>query len=156
MAILLSTFLFINAFATSPVSARYNASSPFKLKAHVLTQPNPAFECLYLEPYHISPAYNYALLLPKTTENPGIIGHLNGTAADFVDENTDLLFDFSPGPYGFVIDQFNATYNPILIDAGNGTQGMFIDQGVIKYHNPISGGFYGESADLDLDLGKDF
>ena len=40
-------------------------------------------------------------------------------------------------------DSVNTTYNPILIEAGPGTKGIFVDQGVVKYHNPISGGFYG-------------
>ncbi len=43
------------------------------------------------------------------------------------------------------MNQINTTYNPIEINAGGGTKGIFIDQGVIKYHNPISGGFYGQS-----------
>ena len=43
-----------------------------------------------------------------------------------------------------MIDKVNSTYNPIEINAGPGTKGIFIDQGVIKYHNPLSGGFYGK------------
>ncbi len=118
----------------------------FKLKSHVLTPPNPSFETLYLEPYHIYPAFNYAVFALKTAANPGIVGHLNGTADDFTYDNADLIFGFGGSfPYGFVIDQINTTYNPIEINAGGGTKGIFIDQGVIKYHNPISGGFYGQS-----------
>lgn len=117
-------------------------SKTFKLKSHVLSPPNPSFDNLYLEPYHIYPGANYAVLAPQSTRDPGIIGYLNGTTQDFASENTDLLFDLN-FPYGFIIDSVNATYNPILINAGNGTQGIFIDQGIIKYHNPISGGFYG-------------
>lgn len=45
--------------------------------------------------------------------------------------------------YGFIIDSVNSTYNPIEINAGLGTKGIFINQGVIKYNNPASGGFYG-------------
>jgi len=118
----------------------------FKLKSHVLTPPNPSFETLYLEPYHIYPAFNYAVFALKTAANPGIVGHLNGTADDFTYDNADLIFGFGGSfPYGFVIDQINTTYNPIEVNAGGGTKGIFIDQGVIKYHNPISGGFYGQS-----------
>ena len=120
-------------------------SKTFKLKSRVLSPFNSSFNNLYLEPYHIFPGANYAVLTPKSTTDPGIIGYLNGTAADFADENTDLLF-FSDPPYGFIIDTVNATYNPILINAGNGTTGIFIDQGIIKYHNPISGGFYGKQT----------
>lgn len=40
-------------------------------------------------------------------------------------------------------DSVNATYNPIEINAGSGTKGIYINQGVIKYNNPTSGGFYG-------------
>lgn len=118
-------------------------SKTFKLKSLVISHPNPSFNNLYLEPYHIYPGANYAVLSPQTAANPGFIGYLNGTAADFANENTDLLFSGSNDfPYGFVIDWVNATYNPILINAGNGTAGIFIDQGIIKYHDPISGGFY--------------
>ena len=121
-------------------------SKSFKLKSLVLSPPNSSFNSLYLEPYHIYPGANYAVLSPQTATNPGIIGRLNGSAADFANENTDLLFFDNPPPYGFIIDSVNATYNPILINAGNGTTGIFIDQGIIKYHNPISGGFYGMST----------
>lgn len=41
-------------------------------------------------------------------------------------------------------DSVNATYNPVEINAGTGTTGIYIDQGKIKYNNPISGGFYGK------------
>ena len=129
----------------APISPDETSKS-FKLKSRVLSPSNSSFDNLYLEPYHIYPGANYAVLSPKSATNPGIIGYLNGTAAIFADENTDLLFgfDLNAGPYGFIIDSVNATYNPILINAGNGTTGIFIDQGVIKYHNPISGGFYGK------------
>ena len=120
-------------------------SKTFKLKSLALSTSNSSFSDLYLEPYHIYPGANYAVLSPKTPTNLGIIGYLNGTAEDFANENTDLLFDFDPAPYGFIIDSVNATYNPILINVGNGTAGIFIDQGIIKYHNPISGGFYGKT-----------
>ena len=114
------------------------------LKSLALSPSNSSFNDLYLESYHIYPGGDYAVLSPKTATNPGIIGYLNGTAEDFANENTDLLFISNPAPYGFIIDSVNATYNPIFINAGNGTTGIFIDQGIIKYHNPISGGFYGK------------
>ena len=119
-------------------------SKTFKLKSLALSPSNSSLSNLYLEPYHIYPGANYAVLSPKTPTNLGVIGYLNGTAEDFANENTDFLFNFDPAPYGFIIDSVNATYNPILINAGNGTTGIFIDQGVIKYHNPIAGGFYGK------------
>jgi len=40
-------------------------------------------------------------------------------------------------------DSVNTTYNPIEINPGPGTHGIFIGQGVIKVNSPISGGFYG-------------
>lgn len=45
---------------------------------------------------------------------------------------------------------FNESYIPVEINAGNGTQGIFIDQGVIKVHDPLSGGFYGMAFRLFL------
>lgn len=120
-------------------------SKTFKLKSLVLSPPNSSFNNLYLETYHIYPSANYAVLSPQGATTPGVIGHLNGTAADFADKNTDFLFDLDSFPYyGFIIDSVNATYNPIFINAGNGTTGILIDQGIIKYHSPISGGFYGK------------
>ena len=119
-------------------------SRNFKLKSHVLTPANPSFENLYLEPYHTGAGLNYATLYPKSSQNPGIIGYLNGTKEQFDDQITNLLFKGNGFPYGFVIDKVNDTYNPVEINAGSGTQGIFIDQGVIKYNNPLSGGFYGK------------
>ena len=140
---ILSLIALLTGAIAAPTSLD-ETSRTFKLKSRILSPSNSSFNNLYLEPYHIYPGANYAVLSPKSATNPGIIGYLNGTAADFEDENTDLLFDFDPVPYGFIIDSVNATYNPILINAGNGTTGIFIDQGIIKYHNPISGGFYGK------------
>lgn len=89
---------------TTPIFT--NTTQSFKLKSRVLTPPNPAFECLYLEPYHIYPPFNYAVLSPKTTEDPGLVGSLNGTAAELANDEGDLLFNFgeTEPPYGFVID----------------------------------------------------
>ncbi|KAK4692781.1 hypothetical protein P7C71_g4489, partial [Lecanoromycetidae sp. Uapishka_2] len=133
---------------TNPIFT--NTTRSFKLKSHVLTPPNPAFECLYLEPYHIYPPFNYAVLSPKTTEDPGIVGTLNGTVAQLANDEGNLIFDSAveEPPYGFVIASINSTYNPVEILPGNGTQGIFINQGVIKYNNPISGGFYGKCLSL--------
>lgn len=143
---LLNTFAALLPLVLAAPAPPNQTSRQFKLKSHVLSPPNQAFENLYLNTYHIAPAYNYAVLEPQTDRAPGIIGHLNGTAKELARDEGDLIFDFSGAqfPYGFVIDQVNATYNPILINAGNGTKGIFVDQGVIKYHNPMSGGFYGK------------
>lgn len=150
--ILIAILPFVVAAPTPPIET----FRPFKLKSRGLSPSNPAFNNLYLEPYHIYPALNYAVLSLKSTQNPGVIGYLNGTATEPADDQGDLLFHFGSDepPYGFVIDLVNATSNPIEINAGNGTQGIFIDQGIIKYHNPISGGFYGEkiSAVADEDM----
>ena len=142
--------LCVSALLTCAIAASISpdeTSKSFKLKSLALSPSNSSFSNLYLKPYHIYPSANYAVLSPETSTSPGIIGYLNGTAEDFANENTDLLFQYSnfdPVPYGFIIDSVNATYNPILINAGNATTGIFIDQGIIKYHNPISGGFYGK------------
>ncbi|KAL8662055.1 MAG: hypothetical protein Q9202_005029 [Teloschistes flavicans] len=117
----------------------------FILSSRVLSSPsaNAAFDNLVLEPYHIYPAFNYATLNKKSTQNQGVTGFLNGTKQQLDDEQGYLAFDFGQGGvYGFKIDSVNATFNPIEINAGPGTDGMYIDQGVIKYNNPTSGGFY--------------
>lgn len=52
--------------------------------------------------------------------------------------------DGKPGPNLSVsLDSVNATYNPVEINVGKGTQGIFIDRGLLRYNNPMSGGFYG-------------
>ncbi|CAF9916157.1 MAG: hypothetical protein HETSPECPRED_002779 [Heterodermia speciosa] len=115
-------------------------SRKFTLKSHVLSPPNPAFDNLDLEPYHIYPAFNYAVFV---SGQKGIVGYLNGTRQEFADNTGNLLFDGGSNiVYGFIIDSVNSTYNPIEINAGLGTKGIFINQGVIKYNNPASGGFY--------------
>ncbi|KAG6990904.1 hypothetical protein G7Y79_00060g092080 [Physcia stellaris] len=131
----------------SPDPLKAHHSQKFTLSSHVLSPPNPAFEGLVLEPYHISPAFNYAVLekAGKGKEGKGVVGYLNGTREELRDGFGDLLFRAGADAkfsYGFVIDRVNATYNPVEINAGEGTKGIFIDQGVIKYQNPQSGGFY--------------
>lgn len=142
-------FLYISTLLTYAIATPISpdeTSKTFKLRSLVLSPSNSSFNNLYLKAYHIYPSHNYAVLAPKTPENLGNVGYLNGTAEDFANKNTDLLFDFSPGTYSFIIDSVNATYNPIFINIGNGTgtAGIFIDQNMIKYHSPISGGFYGK------------
>ena len=140
---------YLVTLAASAIAAPTSTADPshrFRLHSRALDPSNPSFNNLYFQPYHIYPSFNYAVLTPQTTSSQGIIGHLNGTAAERESNEGNLIYDYSAGspPYGFVIDQVNATYNPVEIDAGNGTRGIFIDQGVVKYHNPLSGGFYGE------------
>ena len=137
----LSILVALTCAAAAPISTD-ETSATFRLKSLVLSPPNPSFDNLYLEAYHIFPGSNYGVLSSTNATN-GIVGYLNGTAADFADDTTNLLFDENPS-YGFVIDSVNATYNPILINGGNGTPGIFNDQGVIKYNNVNSGGFYGK------------
>ena len=142
MKSLLALLAALTCAAAAPISTD-ETSTTFRLKSLVISPPNPSFDNLYLETYHIYPGANYAVLSAQTSTNAGVIGYLNGTAADFADETTDLLFYDNP-PYGFIIDSVNATYNPILINAGNGTTGIYNDQGIIKYNDPMSGGFYGK------------
>jgi len=148
---LVFVLLAILAYAVATPASIVTRSRRFRLKSRVLTTSSPSFDNLFLEPYHIYPPFNYAVLSLKTTRNPGVIGYLNGTSTEIKAEEADHLFDFGSNepPYGFVINQVNATYDPIEINAGDGTQGIFIDQGIIKYHNPISGGFYGQSIPID-------
>lgn len=135
-------------------SSSVTISPRFQLRSRGLSPSDTTFDGLVLEPYHIAPAYNWAVLEPQKVEDTGalsgLVGYLNGTSAEMEDEESDLLFDYGSGspPYGFVINQVNQTYNPIEVNVGNGTRGIFIDQGVIKYHDPLSGGFYGELMPL--------
>ncbi|KAL9053438.1 MAG: hypothetical protein Q9206_003931 [Seirophora lacunosa] len=126
---------------SQPSDEEINQSRNFTIRSHAVDSAQPTFDNLYLEPYHIYPAFNYATLLPKTESNPGIVGFLNGTRRELRDDQANLLFR---GGHGFMIDMVNATYSPVEINAGIGTKGMYIHQGFVKYNNPISGGFYGE------------
>ncbi|KAL8992855.1 MAG: hypothetical protein Q9169_006788 [Polycauliona sp. 2 TL-2023] len=119
-------------------------SRNFTIRSHAISRAQSAFDNLYLEPYHIYPTFNYATLYPKTDRTPGIVGFLNGTRNELKYDQGNLLFLGGGGVYGFIIDTVNATYNPMEINVGTGTKGIYIGQGVIKYNNPISGGFYGE------------
>lgn len=116
----------------------------FKLKSRVL-KPHKAhkFDKLYLESYHIEPAFDYAVLHSQTGQDPGIVGHLNGTATEIAHREADLLFPGNGFPYGFVLSQINAFYGPVEINAGIGTKGIYIDGKILKYDGAPSGGFYG-------------
>ncbi|KAL8847190.1 MAG: hypothetical protein Q9221_007752 [Calogaya cf. arnoldii] len=104
--------------------------------------PASGFDNLFVEPYHISPTFNYATLWPITARTPGIVGFLNGTTRQLKYGQGNLLFSGGGGVYGFIIDSVNATYNPVEINAFTGTSGIYVNNGVIKYNNPQSGGFY--------------
>lgn len=148
-AVTLLLSLVSSTLAAPVADTQVQHSKKFKLKSHSLSSSTSAFENLYLEPYHIYPAFNYATLYPKTARDPGIIGFLNGTKQELEDDQGDLIFNLGQaGIYGFVIDRVNSTYNPIEINAGTGTKGIYINQGVIKYNNPISGGFYACNSTL--------
>lgn len=83
-----------------PIQDGYN----FTLKSRVRDPGKPGFDNLYLEPYHIYPTFNYATLYPKSDNNQGIIGFLNGTTQEIEDHQGNLLFNGGGGAfYGFVI-----------------------------------------------------
>ena len=116
----------------------------FKLKSRVL-KPHKAhkFDKLYLESYHIEPAFNYAVLHSQTVQDPGIVGHLNGTATEIAHREADLLFPGNGFPYGFVLFRIDGFHGPVEINAGNGTKGIYIDGKILKYASASHGGFYG-------------
>ncbi|MDI1486227.1 MAG: hypothetical protein OHK93_005453 [Ramalina farinacea] len=166
----LLAFLPLSVLA-SPLPTDPVIQSPyFKLLSRPLDASLTNLTDLYLESYHIYPTFADAVLEPKTEEANARVGFLNGTQEEF--ENDNAVSPSSPSPcanfcvrkgkprerkekggngwltcagfpYGFVIDRsFNESYIPAEINVGNGTQGIFIDQGVIKVHDPLSGGFY--------------
>ncbi|CAO1603184.1 hypothetical protein XANCAGTX0491_006776 [Xanthoria calcicola] len=128
--------------ASQPSDQAITHSRNFTIKSHVLAPAQSGFDNLYLEPYHIYPAFNYATFWPKSDQTPGIVGFLNGTKHELKNDQGNLLFLGGGGVYGFIIDSVNSTYNPVEINAGTGTKGIYVNQGVIKYNNPSSGGFY--------------
>ena len=102
-------------------------SPSLKLTSRVLTPPNSSFNNLYLSSYHIYPAFDYAVFVTNNTQGSGIVGYLNGTAAEFVEHETDLVYDIGNGnpPYGFVIQQVYSSYNPVEIKGGKWDEGGF-------------------------------
>ncbi|MCJ1234833.1 hypothetical protein MMC14_002796 [Varicellaria rhodocarpa] len=137
----LLALLATTAFAlTTTSSKKPTTSPPFTLSSTLVspTTGNPSFANLNLTSYHTGAGLSWAVL-QNGLARPA---YLNGTAADFKNENTELLFSGDNFPFGFVIDRVNSTYDPVEINAGTGTKGIFIDQGVVKVHDPLSGGFY--------------
>lgn len=104
--ILFLLFSLLPLLTQSLPTASVQHSKKFKLKSHVLSPSatTSSFENLYLEPYHIYPAFNYATLYPKTKSTPGIIGYLNGTRQEIEDDQGGLVFNLGKaGVYSFVI-----------------------------------------------------
>ncbi|KAL8961573.1 MAG: hypothetical protein Q9193_001889, partial [Seirophora villosa] len=130
---------------SQPSDEDITQSRNFTIRSHAVDSAQPTFDNLYLGPYYIYPAFNYATLLPKTDSNPGIVGFLNGTRRELRDDQGDLLFLGGAGVYGFIIDTVNATYSPVEINAGIGTKVDFP-------HDPVEDGLassigrYGEGA----------
>lgn len=101
LSLLTTALTLLAAFTTalpSPVPAadtKVHHSRSFTLKSRVLSPDNgsAAFDGLVLEPYHIYPAFNYATLVPKTKQNKGIVGYLNGTREELEDDivSSDFL-----------------------------------------------------------------
>ncbi|KAL6719087.1 hypothetical protein ACLMJK_003322 [Lecanora helva] len=143
------SMLAIFAAAIPTSTATRSSTTSFALKSRPLCTDTAFASDLFLVPYHISPAYNYAVLSSVSSTNRAVVGYLNGTDAELAAEDGDLIFNLGIAdqdiPFGFLINQVNLTYNPIEINAGNGTRGVFIDHRVIKFHSPLKGGFYGES-----------
>ena len=158
--------LLVATLCTSPSGWKRNVSPGFKLHS---TSNNTVFAGLFLDSYHIYPGTNhffsarkemlrykgfdYAVLQARTDEVPGLTGYLNGTAADFRKRTADLVFNGNDFPYGFVINAFNSTYQPVEIIAENGTRGVYTQRGVLKYNHPQSEGFYGKSQ---VSMGETF
>ena len=62
---------------------------------------------LYLEPYHIYPAFNYATLYPeKAGGEKDIVGFLNGTRQELEDERGSLGFIGNGIVYGFIVGTY--------------------------------------------------
>ena len=124
-------------------------SPSFRLRSRSLTAQSGKFANLYVETYHVSPAVNYAVLQHASVDTPAIVGYLNGTKGELSAGRGDLVFPLTSFPEVWIITEATETAtessNPVEISVGYGTRNMFIDQGVLKYFNPSSGGWYGES-----------
>lgn len=73
---------------TSPLPTDPIIQSPsFRLYSRPLDASLTNLTDLYLESYHIYPAFDYAVLTPQTEQDAGRVGYLNGTNEDFENEN---------------------------------------------------------------------
>ena len=135
----------ISPSSALPAATKFDVSPSFTLKASLYDSVNPSFANLSVTSYHTGAGTAYAVLAP----GPGRVAHLNGTKDELANDNGNMVFEGSSFPSSFIIDRVNLTYNPTEINAGiGGTPGIFIDQGFIKVHDPLSGGFYGEFTSL--------
>lgn len=89
MKLLLSTFALLSSTLALP-SPPILKSPQFNLKFYIFTPSNPSFHNFYLSSYHIHPAFDYAVLVTNTTQDSGIVGYLNGTAAEFAEWGTTV------------------------------------------------------------------
>ena len=94
------TTLFFTALAIAypyplpSTDAKVSQSRNFTLSSRGLpigSEAAAGFDGLVLEPYHIYPAFNYATLVPKTEQNKGIVGYLNGTEEELQDGIVSIL-----------------------------------------------------------------
>ena len=97
--------------ASQPSDQAITHSRNFTIKSHVLAPAQSGFDNLYLEPYHIYPAFNYATFWPKSDQTPGIVGFLNGTKHELKNDQGNLLFLGGGGVYGFIIGESSSTWN---------------------------------------------
>lgn len=140
----------ILSLLTTTIAAPTSSTGCFRLRSRTLASSNTSlFTNLYLNPYHIYPAFNYAVLTPSTPTNPGIIADFGPLHPEIGPGDGEIRFAFGDGgelQYGLIIDSLdtNFTYNPLEINAGEGTGAFFLDQGFVKVQDPSSGGFYGE------------
>lgn len=92
----MSLLLWLSAVLICTIAAPiapHETLKTFKGESPAISSPDSSLNNLYLESYHSYPGANYAVLLPKSATNTGAIGYLNGRAADFAHESTDLFFN---------------------------------------------------------------
>ena len=142
--LLLLVFLYPMIISTSPL--RRLSTPTFQL---VSSSPSSAFSNLKLSSYHIYPGGDYAVLVTPSETDPGLSGYLNGTVADFRTRQTTFVTPAGSFDEGLVISRINASYNPVEINAGEGTKGIYLDRGgALKVNAEDSAGFYACNSQL--------
>lgn len=99
MKLLITTLVLITTAMAAP--ATIDNTKSFKLKTHVLSPPNNAYEGLHTSSLEIYDGFNYVLL----NNGAGQIGSLYGTAEELAKDAAYVEFDVGASePYGFVVD----------------------------------------------------
>ena len=140
--------LLMHLFTTAPSAPLLPQLSTPRFQL-ISSSPSAPFSNLKLSIYHIYPGGDYAVLVTPTTADPGLLGYLNGTVADFRTRQTTFVVPAGSFDEGLVISRINASYNLVEVNAGVGTKGIYLAKGgTLEVNAEGSAGFYACESQL--------